>query len=327
MKQERQQPNLSILTNTIPSKKHWFLKTARFLKRVLLGKRPLVDRYGGHPAVTRSILEGLRHIGAIFNYNPSSESDLSSILFVLSDLDALRQGVYLKKRGLIRQLFAGPNLLIDPSDEKELLSSPLIDGFITPSGWVRDFYIHEIPGISKKCHVWPAGVNIKEWTPDQNFQKTKTALIYDKLDHGQPIHEYQEFLREQGWKTSIIRYGNYKKERYLQMLRQSQLALFFSPSESQGIALLECWSTDVPTLVWDRGWAFLKEKNKTIPASSAPYLNPDLGCFFSDVGSFKEVFLQWQSDRASFYPRQWVSTHMSDEVCAKNLLKIFGLAT
>jgi hypothetical protein len=322
-----QRPILTILTNTIPPKKRYFLKTARLLKRLFLGKRPLIDRYEGHSAVTRSVLVGLSNSGVLFNCNPSAFDDIAATLFVLSDLDAFRQAIDLKKRGRIQKLFAGPNLLIDPSDEKELMSSPELDGFLVPSDWVRDFYITEIPELSGKCHVWPAGVDIKRWESKHCDRGHQRVLIYDKSDHDQPIHEYQKFLEERGWESSVIQYGSYKNEHFLQSLRKSHLALFFSPSESQGIALLESWAADVPTFVWDRGWAFLKKTNKKIPASSAPYLNPHLGEFFSDLSSFKAAFQKWETERSLFRPREWVCAHLSDEACAKKLIKIFGLGT
>ena len=319
-------PSLTLLTNTIPPKKRVLLKGARLLKRLILGKRPLIDRYEGHPSVTESVLKGLKTIGASFNYNPSCEEEVASAVLVLSHLEALCQAIDLKKRGRIQKLFAGPNLVIDPSDEREILNSSAIDGHIVPSDWVHDFYIAEIPALRGKCTTWPAGVDINDWVPDQSAKTKKNVLIYDKLDHNQPIRDYQKFLAGRGWDSSIIRYGSYEKELYKNMLRKSELALFFSPSESQGLALSECWSSNIPSLVWNQGWALLKNKRKRIPASSAPYLNSHLGYFFSDLTSFDEVFQKWEMNRDSFHPRQWVCSHLSNESCAKNLLKILGLA-
>lgn len=316
--------NLTILTNAIPPKNRLLLKGARFCKRFLLRRRPLLDRFEGHPAVTRSVLTGLKKIGASFNYNPKKISEIAPTVFVLSDLSALRQAIELKKRGLIQTLFGGPNLLIDPSDEKELLSSSEIDGILVNSDWVRDFYVKEVPALCGKCKVWPSGINMDEWMPDKGAQKKKNVLIYDKLDDGRPIHEYKEFLRSQGWNVLLLRYGYYGKKQFLELLRRSEIAIFFSGSESQGLALQECWSADVPTIVWNRGWAYLKEKGKTIPASSAPYLNPKIGLFFSDLESFKKAFWDWEKNKLSFSPREAVRSQFSDEACARNLLKLIG---
>jgi hypothetical protein len=314
--------NLTILTNTIPPKKHYLIKVARFSKRLITRKRPLLDRYEGHPAVTRSLLMGLKNTGISFVYNPSSLDDITNTVLVLSDLEALRQAVALKKTGRIQKLFAGPNLVIDPSDERELLSSIELDGFLVNSDWVADFYKHEISSLSGKCRVWPSGVNMNEWTPKPSARSGKKVLIYDKLDHSQPLDQYQSYLKDQGWESTIIRYGFYRKNEYLRLLRESQFALFFSASESQGIALLESWAVDVPTIVWNRGWAFLKKSNKKIPASSAPYLNSQLGAFFSSFDSFKEAFQAIQGE--CLRPREWVCDRFSDEACAKNLLKILS---
>lgn len=317
-------PVLSILTNTIPAKKRYFLKALRLVKRLILARRPLIDSYEGHQAVTRSVLEGLKSIGASFNYNPSSTAELGSTTLVLTDLEALSQSIDLKKKGFIQKLFAGPTLVIDPADERELLGSQAIDGYLVPSEWTHDFYVKQVPELQGKCKIWPAGVDMDRWMPMDRKPERK-VLIYDKLKHGQPIHEYKNYLTELGWDSSIIRYGSYTPDQFLKRLRESQLAIFFSIGESQGIALSETWAADVPTLVWNRGWILLNEKKNQIPASSAPYLNPNLGYFFSDLSSFKEAFHKWEIQRASFHPRQWVSAHLSDNACAEKLLEIMEL--
>lgn len=316
-------PHLTLLTNTIPPKKHPLLKTARFFKRLLLGRRPLWDKFEGHPAVTRSALAGLKKLNASFNYNPEHLADVAPTVLVLSNLKALRQALDLKKKGAIHTLFAGPILVIDPLEEKELLSSEEIDGLIVPSEWVKVFYTTELPSLKGKCHVWPSGIDIENWSLNLfKKPKKKQALIYDKLDHGQPLKKYRKFLTEKGWDVAIIRYGSYRQEQYRKELQKSDIALFFSPSESQGIALAECWASNVLTFVWNRGFAYYKKREKKVPASSAPYLTSEAGFFFSDFASFEKAYLEWEARPLPLRPLEYVSTHFSDEVSAERLLNL-----
>jgi hypothetical protein len=53
--------------------------------------------------------------------------------------------------------------------------------------------------------------------------------------------------------------------------------IYFSSTESQGIAMQEAWSYDVPTLVYSQPYYFIK--NKRFNASSSPYLTKYCGFF------------------------------------------------
>ena len=56
--------------------------------------------YGGHPAVTRSIITGFKKCKINFNYNPQEIGNLSDNVLVLAGIKTLKQAIYLKKKDI-----------------------------------------------------------------------------------------------------------------------------------------------------------------------------------------------------------------------------------
>jgi glycosyltransferase involved in cell wall biosynthesis len=106
------------------------------------------------------------------------------------------------------------------------------------------------------------------------------------------------------------------------MLDRSVVAVFLSTFETQGIALAEAWSMNVPTVVWDpRGdaeWLGRRFKSE----SSAPYLTPATGIAARDTVALEPALRQALATLASFQPRAWVLSHMTDAICSRQLYQL-----
>ncbi len=317
-------PKLTVLTDPVPYGRNLIPETAKSLARMIRDRiRPHPEdynrsKYRGHPDVTRSLIEGLITINASFNYNPKSPKEFADIVVVLSGIETLRQMILSKRKGLIRTLYAGPNIVVFSSDYNSILSSPEIDWVITPCEWVVDLYMEDSPSLKGRCVSWPAGVDTKYWCPDER-RNFGDILFFEKKGEGMtvPIRPYIEYLCELGKSVSVIRYGDYSHAQYLQTLKRSSLMIGFSASESQGLAWAEAWSVDVPTLLWKN--TSNVHRGRKYHCSTAPYLCAQNGLFFDNFEDFKRKFSHWEANRGQFAPREWAVGNMSDEVCATNL--------
>lgn len=321
---------LTVLTDPVPYGLYFPIEmTKRIVRRARnIIKPPLPfmrSSYRGHFAVTRSLVEGLRKINANANYNPNKLAEIGDTVIVLSGLPALRQAIQLKRRGRIKKLLAGPNILVFPSSHQGIISAPEVDLCITPCEYTNRMYTKDCPALSGRCVAWPAGVDTEYWKPDPGV-KRDWILIFEKQHTGPigSVKDYKRWLESQGYKVQIIQYGHFSHQQYLQALRQALLMVGFVRSESQGVAWAEAWSTDVPTLIW-RNPEDYSYQGKTYASSTAPYLTSETGLFFDDLEHFKTVFSQWTAKQNSYQPRCWVMKNMSDEVCAQRLWEIAGL--
>ena len=90
--------------------------------------------------------------------------------------------------------------------------------------------------------------------------------------------------------------------------------------ETQGISVLESWSMDVPTIIWNPGYFHIKGMN--IVCSSSPNMLPQMGLFFRDFNDFIQILLQMEKDIAFFTPRKYVLESMTDKYTSANLLNL-----
>ena len=280
----------------------------------------LLSKYRGHPAVTRSIVEGLQKIKILSNYNPTELNQLSQSVVVVSGISALKQMILLKQQGYIKCLIAGPNILNDVSSERDILSAPEIDRYITHAP-VCSLIKRIVPALSSRCVAWASGVDCDYWTPDLTLKRDQ-ILIYSKQNKGptDSLDKYAQWLIAKGYEVSYVNYGSYSPEDYKNLLQKACLMIGFSRDESQGIAWAEAWACDVPTL--------FRKHNESVylgvqyDGSVAPYLTEQTGRYFQDLNSFINIFEKWELNDFFFKPRQWCLDNMSDEVCSQNLLEI-----
>jgi hypothetical protein len=317
---------ITILTDPIPYKKKLVFHLS---KRIFIILRyqfyKLFGRYypyyRGHPAVTRSLVAGLKKLGIDFVYNPICISELTDTVIVLSGVETLKQAIDLKQQGKIKILLAGPNIVIHSDDFNNLISSPEIDLCITPSPIATSNYILMNPLLNNRTVSWPAGVDVDYWKPNNSLVRNQ-ILVYEKQSKGPvgPIEPYVEFLESNGYTVKVIKYGNYSLQEYKTQLLHSIAMVGFVRDESQGIAWAEAWSSDVPLFLWNNHWnTFRGVKHRCTPA---PYLTDENGIFFDDLSQFKSIFLKWVNGEITFQARKWCLENMSDEVCAKKLLDI-----
>ena len=296
-------------------------------------------KIGGHPAVTRSLLNGLEKIGYPFNLNPRSIESVAQNVLVLSSITSLKEAIKLKEQGLIKQLWAGPNLVVLPTDKQAILSHPAIDKIIVPSSWVRDKYSKFSPQISSKLEVWPAGVDPCFWHPSfrsfcnlqgKEIQSAFNVLHYIKLsdpysDASSLLPKATSALQRLGLNQQVLFYGRHHPNEYRKQLSSCNLLIYWTDRpESQGLALLEAWAMDVPTYVYEVNTAYFS--NVAIVSSSCPLLTPECGCFFSSESSLLAAIKHMlHSPEPCYSPRRWVQSNMTDPLCAQRLLDILTL--
>jgi len=205
-----------------------------------------------------------------------------------------------------------------------LLASVEVDLCLVPSEWVRDLYQLFAPALSGRIAVWAAGVDTRRWiVPSKPFSREHpVVLLYVKngMCNGE-IAELNELLLRMGFKVARLAYGAYDATEYLNLLGMADLCVFISASESQGIALQEAWSCDKPTWVFDPGY-WSDPSGSTYTASSAPYLTDDCGHRFANLLGLEALCNQWRRGDLRYSPRAWTLTHMTDAICAQNLLAL-----
>lgn len=299
-------------------------KVKEDIKKVI-GKH---KRYGGHYAVTRSLIEGLKKIGYPgFNYRPHNKGEIHEIVHVLSGVDALRYAIELKREGVIKFLSAGPNIHIYLPNYDNLVNMDDIDLFLQPCGWASDYFVTLYPNFANRCESWAAGVDLKKYWPEEKRRKhRKNALIYYKVHNEYLLHRVKFKLKSYGFHTEIIEYRKYSMKQYLALLKKVDFMVCLTRTETQGLFLAEAWAMDVPTICFDSNYFRCECKGKVFEfegnTSHCPYLSEYTGVRFYEISDLDHILSNWPEIREKMKPRRWVEKNMTDEICARNFVSI-----
>ena len=322
-------PLLTVLTATIPGTPRRLYQGLRRAVRPLVKPGapppPQPSPYPGHYALVRSVVEGLRAIGADFNFNPRRARDVGRAVYAPENA-ALRQAAELKRRGRIEYLIAGPVNALFADESDRVLFTPEIDRLIVASEWVKDFY-HDAPALLAKVRACPCGVDAAFWRPTPGRARDRTAVVYWKSGDEAFCERVEAIVRRSGLEPARVRSGlgeheHFTRETFRALLDSAAIGVFLSAFETQGIALAEAWSMDVPTLVWDpRGEATWAGRT-FVAATSAPYLTPATGRLWRSLDELEPTLHAALAEHAAFTPRQWVLEHMTDAICAAMLYAI-----
>jgi hypothetical protein len=286
-------------------------QAGRWLTGVLQRLRALqYSGWGGPSLLAVNLLRELQEqeeMAWAISYRDRPTNGAPTVSWVVRGADDLAWAVARKEWLGARTLWAGPNISVTPQEEEGILLHPAIDRCIVPSQWVAECYADQAPALASKLVVWPVGLDTDRWPPSS--LPKKHLMIYDKFQ-GALAQEIGKRLARRDIAFRLIRYGHYTIQEYREALAEAWGIIWLSMSESQGMALLEALSMDVPALVWDAGcWTYRSRKlNRTYhhTATSAPYFDDTCGIRFTNLDDFETALTSLQDRRESFHSRQYL---------------------
>ncbi len=311
-----------------PKNDRWFpydRYPREIIRRIVRGKA----RPGGVMMVALELMRGLDKIGVPYRFNDyryikAHPDELACVI-------GKPQLIFEKKIPKNPILF-GAGVYSHPIDCLDLFEKyPNVKKFLVPGEWMRKMCV---PYYGEKVAAWPVGIDTDKWIPS-NEKKTIDVLVYNKIrwkhDHYneillQPIIDY---LEKNKLSFSIIKYGSYKQEDFLESLKISKSMIFLCEHETQGLAYQQVLACDIPIFAWDRGgyWqdpTYYPERVKYEPVSSVPYWEEGCGIKFRDFDEFEHKFKVFfkQVESNGFSPRKYIMENLTLEKCAEKYLEI-----
>ena len=276
------------------------------------------NQFRGPEAVLSSVLTSLRR-DEIRLVNSLESMPSSGLIWIPSGSLKVLSDPEIDKLNSCR-VALGPNIDWFNDDNLNVISKISHPRLIAPADWVIPI-IREKVGLESSALVWAAGLDLTYWNPSGNHKRQ--ILIYLKTQNSQEeLLKLEGYIRSLGFIPKVIRYGQYSRIDFRKNLDKSYAAIWMGGTESQGIALFECWAMNVPTLVIPRDFWKCPE-GRIYPASSAPYLEDALGKFFKatditlpEIGDFlKECAMGY------FEPRKIMKLKYSSRSRALSLIK------
>ncbi len=201
----------------------------------------------------------------------------------------------------------GPNIEFERFlPEIEILKNKYI---LVPSLWVIPIAQSRLNISADLIKVWASGVDTQYWKSGDKDRKN--VLVYRKYDNSDDIVTVCNYLRGRNIPYKVFEYGKYSQKAFKKYLSSSIAGIWLAGSESQGMALLQAWSMDVPTLVRRKNTYLDTSTSRIYRCSSAPYLTSEVGQF-SESESLTENDLRIFFDSLDrFQPRIYASENFT----------------
>lgn len=236
------------------------------------------------------------------------------------------------------KIIYGPQHWIFPSGRLVGNSDPVLSSrcvYNTLSKWVETAFIELVGSMAIPLVQFPFGVDTDKFKPEIT-DKTLDCIVYIKRRDTNLVKNVLDMLGDLKLTCKIFRYGSYQEAEYLKALRNSKFMITLDAHESQGFALQEAMSCNVPLLVIDAQsmydempdgvnseYKYLKPKEML--STSVPYWSNKCGIKISSFQEFptalNAMILNWNY----FTPREYIIETLSDDVCMKRILEYFNL--
>ena len=193
------------------------------------------------------------------------------------------------------------------------------------SRWNKEAYekLGGVADLPLVCLPYP--VDTDEFVPSSN--KTYDCLVYVKLRNKDDVLFALKQVEKLGLTYKIIHYGEYNEDDYKDALSTCTFGLWIGRHESQGFALQEALSSDVPLVVWDiesmgEEWDMQRETpvyrgpRADVRATTVPYWDARCGITV-DRDTLKEGLRFMQKNWPIYRPRDYVLQELSVHSCCK----------
>lgn len=186
------------------------------------------------------------------------------------------------------------------------------------------------------CVAFPFGVNIDKFVPNPHIEKSIDCLVYRKSRNPNDYKQVQDFLDQCQINYHCLNYGSYNEQEYLELLQKTKFMIVIDSTESQGFALEEAMSCNVPLLVWDA--VSMRDEymngrytyeNYTLPlrGTSVPYWSYECGIRVNTIDDFLATFEKMRQSYTEFNPRKYIINELSPYICMKRILSYFKFKT
>jgi glycosyltransferase involved in cell wall biosynthesis len=214
----------------------------------------------------------------------------------------------------------GPHFSVfpDPKRVNQIRGNNVI--YVQPSDWARDAWRcnHFCQGI--RIETLPFGVDTHRFNEVLPIDQRTQVFIYFKHRHPMELKLMQQFLNNNHTNHKLFSYDEkYDENDYLKFLHLSKFGIWVGAHESQGFALEEALSCNVPLLVWNVT-SMNQEHGQTYPnikATTIPYWDDTCGEQFTNISQLSETFSKFMHklNENAYAPRKYVLENVSINKC------------
>lgn len=193
------------------------------------------------------------------------------------------------------------------------------------SDWVIQIWNKSPLCANLKLIALPFGVDTELFVDKTPILNRQHVMVYFKHRDPKDLLIIENFLKQRYVSYTVFSYDNkYRETDYIHCLQQSKYCIWIDAHESQGFALQEALSCNVPLLVWNVTSMNQEygSKYSNLAATTTSYWNDTCGEVFYDIAQFEPVYTKFINKLEQYKPREFIVENLSIDVCENRLIDV-----
>ena len=272
-----------------------------------------------------------KNLYALLNYNLEiiqiNNNNLDSVN--LDNFDVVyspSQPIDVKKYPNTKFIF-GPHFSVFPKKQDMEMIQGSNSIYIQPSEWAKYVWLFHPFCKNIRLEFLPFGVQVNKFSPCKSINERNNIFIYFKCRNPDELQILYSFLQTHQINPRVFNYvTKYPEEEYINYLKDSKFGIWLSAHESQGFALEEALSCNVPLLVWNVTSMNQEygSNYQDIKATTIPYWDARCGEFFTDLNQLEFVFNKFITNFHNYNPREYILDNLSIDKCREKFVDIIN---
>jgi hypothetical protein len=307
--------------------------TFNFKKSVLLNK--LIDIayfYNFHipeAFITNGPHKLMNHV--VKNLSKNSKASFNKIIYdnnFILQFDNFGED---KLKEIINQKNSNTKVLVGPLYTTEHLKKLLqyvskydFIKVVSCSSYAKDTLLNDLNlgFVEENIVVLPIGIkSINSLSKERKELRNNRCLIYFKNRSFDELKLILKFLNSRDISYDIIEYGSYSNKQLKKLSKRNKYGILLAATESQGFAIQEMMSNNLPMIVWDKKNG--EFEGQKIRGTSVTVWDEDCGLTVDTFEEFSNQFKNFINNLDNYNPKELVIQNLSYEVFLDNLKKQF----
>ena len=255
-----------------------------------------------------------------YEYKFGDINDINNFDIIYSPCSPIDSSQYSSKKFIF-----GPHFSVFPNNHLLQINNINKNSiYIQPSNWVCQLWINFNVENIITIKEFPFPVEIEKFCPNQHSQKNE-IFIYFKRRKPEELECIKQFLNKKNITYKIFDYvKKYNEEDYLKCLQNAKYGIIIDAHESQGFAIEEALSCNVPLLVWNV--SFMSQEYGSnypnIPCTNIAYWDERCGEYFYKVEEFERTYNEFINKLESYCPRKYILENLSPQKCGERFIEL-----
>jgi hypothetical protein len=257
----------------------------------------------------------------IDSVNNINNIDLTQFDAVISPCDAIDVSKYPDTKFIF-----GPQFSVFPEERLTIIKGTKTV-YNLLSNWVINIWKNYPVCNNLNLIALPFGVDTEQFIDNKIVTEKNNIIVYFKHRDPRDLHFIEGFLKNKNISYSVFSYDRkYDENEYISCLQKSKFCIWVDAHESQGFALQEALSCNVPLLVWNVT-SMNQEYGSTyqnLKATTTSYWDNKCGEVFYNINEFEITYNKFIENIDNYKPREFILENLSIEVCENKLINLIN---